>query len=75
VSPNLSKLAAILEVFPVKTYIQQHEANKTPLCSRMGENTLEHNMCICIEGTDYLSNATLKAVVDHYKGAKKCKIV
>jgi len=74
VSPNLSKLAAILEVLPVKTYIQQHEGNKTPLCSRMGENTLEHNMRICIEGPEHLFNDTLEAVVDHFKGAKKRRL-
>jgi len=37
----------------------------------MGEDTLEHTMRICIEGPDQLSNDTLEAVVDHYKGAIK----
>ena len=40
----------------------------------MGENTLEHTMRICIEGPDQLSNDTLEAVVDHYKGAKKRRL-
>jgi len=36
----------------------------------MGENALEHNMRICIE----LSNDTLEAVIDQYKGAKKRRL-
>ena len=40
----------------------------------MGENTLEHTMHICIEGSDQLSNDTLEAVVDHFKGAKKRRL-
>ena len=40
---------------------------KTRLCSRVGEDTLEHAMHIRIEGPDHLSNDTLEAVVDHYK--------
>jgi len=40
----------------------------------MGENTLKHTMHICIEGPDELSNDTLEEVVDHCKGAKKCRL-
>jgi len=76
---NLSKLAAILEVLPVTTATVERTFSsmklmKTRLHSRMGENTLEHTMRICIEGPDQLSNDTLEAVVDHYKGAKKCRL-
>jgi len=77
--PNLSKLAAILEVLPVTTATVERTFSsmklmKTRLHSRMGENTLEHTMRICIEGPDQLSNDTLEAVVDHYKGAKKRRL-
>ena len=74
--PNLSKLAAILQVLPVTTATVERTFSsmkliKTRLCSRVGEDTLMH---ICIEGPDHLSNDTLEAVVDHYKGSKKCKL-
>ena len=77
--PNLSKLAAILEVLPVTTAtVERTFSNmkliKTRLRSRMGEDTLAHTMRICIEGPDHLSDDTLEAVVDHYKGAKKRKL-
>ena len=77
--PNLSKLAAILEVLPVTTATVERTFSsmkliKTRLRSRMGENTLEHTMRICIKGPDQLSNDTLEAVVDHYKGAKKRRL-
>ena len=77
--PNLSKLATILEILPVTTPTVEHTFSsmkliKTRLRSRMGENTLDHTMRICIEGPDQLSNDTLEAVVDHYKGAKKRRL-
>ena len=76
---NLWKLAAILELLPVTTATVERTFSsmkliKTRLRSRMGENTLEHTMRICIEGPDQLSNDTLEAVVDHYKGAKKRRL-
>ena len=74
--PNLAKLAAILIVLPVTTATVERTFSsmkliKTRLRSRMGENTLEHAMRICIEGPDQLSNDTLEAVIDHYKHAKR----
>ena len=76
---NLWKLAAILELLPVTTATVERTFSsmkliKTRLRSRMGENTLEHTMRICIEGPDQLSNDTLEAVVDHCKGAKKRRL-
>ena len=47
---------------------------KTRLRSRMGEDTLQAAMRICIEGPDQLSEETLEAAVDHYKGLKKRKL-
>ena len=77
--PNLAKVASILEVVPVTTATFKHTFSsmqliKTRLRSRMGENTLEHAMHICIEGPDTLDNDTLEAVVDHYKDAKKRRL-
>ena len=59
--PNLSKLATILEVLPVTTATVERSSSsmklvKTRLCSRMGEDTLQHTMRICIEGPNILSN-------------------
>ena len=48
---------------------------KTRLRSRMGEDTLEHTMRICIEGPDRLTNDMLEEIVDHYKGLKNRRIV
>ena len=70
--PNLSKLAAILELLPVTTATVERTFSsmkviKTRLCSRMNEDTLEHTMRICMEGPNHLSNDTLEVVVDRYK--------
>lgn len=78
--PNLAKLAAILIVLPVTTATVERTFSsmkliKTRLRSRMGENTLEHTMRICIEGPDRLSNETLEAVIDHYKHSKQRRIM
>ena len=77
--PNLSKLATILEVLPVTTATIERSFSsmklvKTRLRSRMGEDTLQHTMRICIEGPDILSNEQLDAVLDYYKGQKKRRI-
>ena len=77
--PNLSKLATILEVLPVTTATVERSFSsmklvKTRLRSRMGEDTLQHTMRICIEGPDILSNEQLDAVLDYYKGQKKRRI-
>ena len=77
--PNLSKLAEILEVLPVTTATVERTFSsmkliKTRLRSRMGEDTLQAAMRICIEGPDQLSEETLEAAVDHYKGLKKRKL-
>ena len=41
----------------------------------VGEDTIEHIMCIYIKGPYYLFNDTLEAVVDYYKEAKKHNLV
>ena len=78
--PNLSNLAAIVEVLPVTTATVERTFSsmkliKTRLRSRMGEDTLEHTMRICIEGPDRLTNDMLEEIVDHYKGLKNRRIV
>lgn len=67
--PNLSRLATILMVLFVTTVTVERTFStmKLRLCSRMGENTLEYTMHICIEGPDQLLADTLGAIVDCYK--------
>ena len=77
--PNLSKLAEILEVLPVTTATVERSFSsmkliKTRLRSRMGEETLEHTMRICIEGPDHLTHETLEEIIENYKNIKKRKI-
>ena len=78
-SPNLAKVATILEVLPVTTATVERSFSsmkliKTRLRSRMGEKTLDHAMRICIEGPDRLSDDTLEPVVDNYKEVKQRKL-
>ena len=77
--PNPAKLASILEVLPVTTATVERTFSsmkliKTRLHSRMGEQTLDHAMRICIEGPETLSVETLDIVLDHYKRAKKRRL-
>ena len=79
VSPNLAKVATILEVLPVTTATVERSFSsmkliKTRLRSRMGEKILDHAMRMCIEGPDRLSNDTLESVVDNYKEVKQRKL-
>ena len=75
--PNLSKLhvAAIVTILPVTiaamdcTFSSMKQI-KTRFLSRMGEDILQHTMCICIERPEKLSNDTLEMIVDNYKVAK-----
>ena len=73
--PNLPKLASNLMILPVITATVERTFStmklvKTRLRSRMGEDTLEHTMRICIEGADNLSEDTLDAVIHLYKSSK-----
>ena len=40
----------------------------------MGEETLEHAMRICIEGSECLPDETLEEIIENYKKIKKRKI-
>ena len=46
---------------------------KTRLRSRMGEETLEHTMRICIKGPECLTNETLEEIIENYKRSRKKK--
>ena len=77
--PNLARLAAILIVLPVTTATVERSFScmkliKTRLRNRMGENTLEYAMRICIEGPNQLSNDTLEDILGHYKHSKPRKM-
>ncbi len=66
--PNLARLTAILIVLSAVTTatiertFSSMKLIKTRLRNRMGENTLEYAMRICIEGQDQLSNETLEGI-------------
>ena len=77
--PNLSKLAAILEILPVTTATVERSFSsmtliKTRLRSRMGEEILEHAMRIFTEGPECLPDETLEEIIENYKKVKKRKI-
>ena len=48
---------------------------KTKLRSRLGENTLDQVMRVCIEGPDRLSDEDLEAIVNHWKEQRPRRIV
>ena len=66
--PNLTKVAAIVNVFPVTTATVKGSFSamkliKTRIRGRLGEDSLEHTTRICIEGPDELSDDVLESVV------------
>ena len=78
--PNLSELAVILQILPVTTATCTVERTfssmkliKTRLRSRIGEDTLENTMRICIEGPDHLTDDLLEEIVENYKITKSRK--
>ena len=77
--PNLSKLAAILEILPVTTAPVERTFSsmkliKARLRNKMGDDTLELTMRICIEGPNHLTYETLEQILDYYRTIKKRKI-
>ena len=77
--PNLSRLAGIISVLPVTTATVERSFSsmkliKTRLRNRMGDDTLENSMRICIEGPDTLSSDILEDIIDHYKCVKPRRI-
>ena len=78
--PNLGKLAAIALVLPVTTATVERTFSdmklvKTRIRSRLGEETLDYTMRICIEGPDKLSDEDLDAIICHWKQQKTRRIV
>ena len=74
--PNLSKLAAIALVIPVTTAMVERSFSsmrqvKTRLRNRLGQETLDYAMCICIEGPEKLNDSELEAIVQDWKDRKK----
>ena len=77
--PNLANLASIALVLPVTTATVERSFSdmklvKTRLRSRMGEDTLEHAMRVCIEGPDTLCDKDLESIVNHWKEQKTRRI-
>ena len=73
--PNLKKLVSIALVLPVTTATVERTFSdmkmvKTRLRSRLGENTLDYVLRICIEGQDTLDNDKLQCIISHWKHQK-----
>ena len=47
---------------------------KTRLRSRLGEDTLDYALRICIEGKDTLDNDKLECIISHWKHQKNRRI-
>ena len=78
--PNLKKLATISLVLPVTTATVERSFSdmkmiKTRLRSRLGEDTLDFALRICIEGPDTLDHDQLELIISHWKNKKKRRIV
>ena len=78
--PNLKKLASIALVLPVTTATVERTFSdmkmvKTRLRSRLGEDTLDYALRICIEGQDTLDNHKLECIISHWKHQKNRRIV
>ena len=78
--PNLVKLASIAVVLPVTTATVERTFSdmkmvKTRLRSRLGEDTLDYALRICIEGPETLDDETLECIISHWKDQKKRRIV
>ena len=73
---DLAKLAAIIIALLVTTATVERTFSsiklvKTRLRNRMGENTLEYTMRICIGSPNPLLNETLAEIIDHSKHTKE----
>ena len=74
--PNLKKLVSIALVLPVTTATVEKTFSdmkmvKTRLRSRLGEDTLDYALRICIEGQDTLDNDKLECIISHWETPKK----
>lgn len=77
--PKLTRVAVIVNVLSVTPATVERSFSamkliKTRLRSRLGVDAFEHNMRICIEGPNQLSDDIMESAVDHYKSVKKHKL-
>ena len=78
--PNLVCLASLHLVLPVTTSTVERSFSdmklvKTRLRSRLGEDTLDQAMRVCIEGLERLGDSELEAIVSHWKEQKPRRLV
>ena len=73
-SPSLTLLGLLYGKVALERSFSSVKLVKTKRCSRLGDETLEHTMHICIEGPDYLSDNMLEAVVDNYSEVNKRRL-
>ena len=77
--PNIVSLASLAITLPVTTASVERSFNdmkliKTRLRNRLGEESLDQAMRICIEGPDTLSDADLVEIITHWKEQKARRI-
>ena len=78
--PNLACLASLHLVLPVTTATVERSFSdmrlmKTRLRSRLGEDTLDQAMRVCIEGPHRLGDDDLEAIVNHWKEQKLQRLI
>ena len=78
--PNLVILASLAIILPVTTATVERSFSdmkliKTRLRNRLGEESLDQTMRICIEGPDTLNNDELKCIRTHWKEQKPRRLI
>ena len=78
--PNLVTLASLAVTLPVTTATVERSFSdmkliKTRLRNRLGEESLDQAMRICIEGPDTLNSDDLKDIVTHWKEQKPRRLI
>ena len=78
--PNLVRLASLSLVLPVTTSTVERsfsdmKLTKTRLRSRLGEDTLDQTLRLCIEGSPTLSDEELDSIVRNWKQQKPRRLV
>ena len=77
--PNLVLLVTIASTLPVSTATVERSFSdmkliKTRLRNRLGDQTLDHAMRVCIEGPETLSSTDLDEIIQHWKAQKPRRI-
>ena len=78
--PNLVCLATLALTLPVTTATVERSFSdmkliKTRLRNRLGEESLDQAMRVCIEGPDTLNDNDLYKIVIHWKERKHCRLI